>query len=82
MNDTHELSRTVVNQGMCRIALAVAIQVMMIGLSAGAASAAPAPKALSASPHLAALTSLKSPVCELLKHWASKSGSTSQAIAR
>jgi hypothetical protein len=49
MNNTYELSRTTVNQGMSRIALAVAILVVMIGLSAATTSAAPAPKAVSAS---------------------------------
>jgi uncharacterized protein YkwD len=68
MNDTHELSRTVVNQGMCRIALAVAIQVMMIGLSAGAASAAPAPKALSASITVASIASAELQMFQLLNN--------------
>jgi uncharacterized protein YkwD len=66
MNDTHELSRTTVNQGMSRIALAVAILLVMTGLSAATVSAAPAPKALSASITVTSTTTAELQMFQLL----------------
>jgi uncharacterized protein YkwD len=68
MNDTHELSRTTVNQGMSRIALAATILAVMIGVSAGTVFAAPAPKAVSASITVASTASAELQMFQLLNN--------------